>query len=74
MLRTIFAVGIMAFVGLFLLKLIFGVLGGVLGLIVGLIKLAIPIFILGLVVYILLRIFAPDTARRMKERWSEPRT
>ena len=69
MLRTIFTIGLLAFVGLFALKLVFGILGGLFGLFFGLLALAIPVAILGALIYVAMLIFAPDTARGMKEKF-----
>ena len=69
MMRTIFMIGLFAIGGLFLLKLFFGVFGVFFGLLLGLLGLAIRIALVGLVIYVLIRIFSPDTARRMRERW-----
>ncbi len=69
MLRTIFMIGLLAFVGLFALKLVFGILSGLFGLFFGLLALAIPVAILGALIYVVLLIFAPDTARGMKEKF-----
>ena len=68
MLRTLFTVGLMALVGLFLLKIAFGILGGVLGLFVVLCVLAVKILIVGGVAYLALRIVAPSTAKRLRDR------
>lgn len=69
MLRTIFTIGILAFVGLFALKLVFGILGGLFGLFFGLLALAIPVVILGGLIYVVMLIFAPETARGMREKF-----
>lgn len=69
MLRTIFMIGILALVGLFALKLFFGILGGLFGIFFGLIALAIPVLILGAIIYVVLLVFAPETARGMKEKF-----
>ncbi|MBX3133854.1 MAG: hypothetical protein KF689_10775 [Gemmatimonadaceae bacterium] len=69
MLRTIFTIGILALVGLFALKLFFGILGGLFSILFGLIALAIPVLILGCIIYVVLLIFAPETARGMKEKF-----
>ena len=66
MLRTIFTIGILAFVGLFVLKVFFGILGGLFGLFFGLLTMMIPILIFGAIVYFLLRVFAPETARNVR--------
>jgi len=42
----------------------------VIGLVMGLLGIALKIALFGLVVYVLIRIFSPETARRMRERWS----
>lgn len=70
MLRTIFMIGVFALLGLFALKLVFGIFGVLLGLFFGLLMLALKIALIGFVIYIVIRIFSPDTARRMRERWS----
>ena len=69
MLRTIFTIGILAFVGLFVLRLAFGILGGVFSIILGLIGLAIPVLIIGCLIYVAALIFAPDTARSWREKF-----
>jgi hypothetical protein len=69
MLRTIFMIGILALVGLFALKLFFGILGRLFGILFGLIALAIPVLILGAIIYVVLLVFAPETARGMKEKF-----
>ncbi len=70
MLRTIFMIGVFALLGLFALKLVFGVFGALFGLFIWLLFLAVKIALIGLVVYFVIRIFSPDTARRMREKWS----
>ena len=70
MLRTVFTIGLFALLGLFALNLAFAVLPMVIGLVVGLLGIALKIALFGLVIYILIRIFSPETARRMRERWS----
>ena len=70
MLRTIFMIGLFALVGLFLLNVLFSILGGLLGTLIGL---AIRILIIGAIAYLIIRIVSPDTARRLREMWSGPR-
>ncbi len=70
MLRTVFTIGLFALLGLFALNLAFQVLPMVIGLLMGLLGIALKIALFGLVVYVLIRIFSPETARRMRERWS----
>ena len=65
MLRTIFMIGLFALAGLFVLKFFFGILPGILGLIAWLFFLAVKIALVGGVIYLAIRIFSPDTARRV---------
>ena len=69
MLRTIFAIGLLAFVGLFVLKLVFGILGGLFGIFFALLGMAIPVLIIGAILYVLMLVFAPDMARDLKEKF-----
>jgi hypothetical protein len=70
MLRTLFSIGLMALVGLFLLRFAFGILGGVLGLFLGLLFVAVKILLIGGVAYVALRIVSPGTAKRLRDRFS----
>lgn len=70
MLRTIFTIGLFAVGGLFLLKLVFGIFAVGLGLFGFLFMLALKIAIIGGLIYLVIRIFSPDTARRLREKWS----
>lgn len=70
MLRTIFAIGIMALLGLFVLKLFFGIFGGLIGLLVMLLVLAIKVAFIGLLVYLVIRIVNPAFAANLRDRWS----
>jgi sorbitol-specific phosphotransferase system component IIC len=72
MLRTIFTIGALAVLGIFLLSFVFGILQGLIGLALFLLGLAIRIAIVGLIVYLVIRIVSPETARRLRERWSGP--
>jgi hypothetical protein len=66
MLRTIFMIGLFALGGLFLLKLLVGglwIVGWLLGF-------AIRAVIIGALVYLVIRVFSPDTARRLREKFS----
>ena len=73
MLRTIFMIGLFAVAGLFVLRIVFGLFGVVLGVFGGLLGLAVKIAIFGALIYLVIRIFSPETARRMRERWSGTR-
>jgi hypothetical protein len=70
MLRTIFMIGLFAIGGLFLLKLVFGVFGVFFAILIGVLRLAVFIAIVGALLYLVIRIVSPDTARRLRERWS----
>lgn len=70
MLRTIFMIGLFAIGGLFLLKVLFGVFGVFFALLLVLLRMAIFATIVGAAIYLVIRIFSPDTARRMREKWS----
>ena len=70
MLRTLFSIGVMALLGLFLLKFAFGILGGVLGLFLILLGFAVKVLLIGGALYLVIRIVSPGTARRLRERFS----
>ena len=70
MLRTIFTIGLFALLGLFALKLVFGIMGPLFALFIMLLAVAIKVAIVGALIYLVIRIASPDTARRMRERWS----
>lgn len=72
MLRTIFSIGLFAVLGLIALKFIFGILGFAVGLFMMLLVLAVKIAIVLLIIYVIIRIVSPETARRMRARWSGP--
>ncbi len=69
MLRTIFMIGLLAFVGLFVLRIAFGILGGLFSILFWLIGMAIPVLIVGALIYIGALVFAPDTARSWREKF-----
>jgi hypothetical protein len=70
MLRTIFSIGLFAVLGLIALKFIFGIFGVALGLFIWLLFAAIKVGLILLVIYLIIRVVSPDTARRLRERWS----
>ena len=72
MLRTVFMIGLFAILGLFALKLVFGIFGALFGLLWVLLWLALKIAIVGLVVYFVIRIVSPDTAERLRSKWTGP--
>ena len=70
MLRTVLTIGIFAMLGLFALKLVFGILPVLLGIIWMFLVLALKIALFGAAVYFIIRVVSPDTARRLRSRWS----
>ena len=74
MLRTVLTLGLFALLGLLALKLVFGVLGGLLGAFFGLffwlLGAAVKVALVGGVVYLAIRIVSPETARRLRARFS----
>ncbi len=71
MLRTLFSVGLMAMVGVFLMKFVFGLFGGFVVLMLWLLGLALKILIIGACVYFVIRLLSPSTAKRMTDSFSD---
>jgi hypothetical protein len=63
MLRNLLGFAIFAVVAIFLLKVVFGLFGLVLGLLGAVLWFA----FLGFVIYMILKLFAPETAARVRE-------
>ncbi|HUH05086.1 MAG TPA: hypothetical protein VML75_23975 [Kofleriaceae bacterium] len=72
MLRTVFMIGLFALLGLFALKLAFGLFGVLFALLIVLLGWAIKIALIGLVIYFVIRIVSPDTASRLRSKWTGP--
>ena len=72
MLRTVFMIGLFAVLGLLALRFVFGILPTVIGMFIGLALFALKIAAIGLLIYLVIRIVSPDTARRLREKWSGP--
>jgi len=70
MLKTLFVLGLLALAGLVALKLLFGIIDGLLGLVFALLGLAVPVLLLGALVYVVLRVFAPERADAMRTRFN----
>ncbi|HEU4563439.1 MAG TPA: hypothetical protein VFS05_02275 [Gemmatimonadaceae bacterium] len=70
MLRTIFAVGVFAVLGLIALKFVFGIFGWLVALLLWLFFKAVQIAIVGAIIYLIVRIVSPDTARAWREKFS----
>lgn len=72
MLRTLFMIGLMALVGLFVLKIFFGVFAGLLAVFFILAAFALKVLIVGAIAYFIVRIVSPGTARSLTDRFSGP--
>lgn len=72
MLRTVFMIGLFALLGLFLLKVAFGLFGVLFSIFLVLLWWAVKIAIVGLIIYFVIRIVSPDTASRLRSRWTGP--
>lgn len=70
MLRTIITIGVMALLGLVALKVVFGLMGPLVGLLFFLLGLAVKVALVGGAIYLVVRIASPDTARRLKAKFT----
>jgi len=70
MLRTIFAVGVCALLGIVFIGVAFSLFGFAIGLVAFLVFLALKILILGAILYAILWVVSPNTARRLRARFS----
>ena len=70
MLKTILMTGLMVMAGIFALGLVFSIFGTLIGVTFWLLGFAIKALIIGGIAYLAIRVFSPDTARRLRERWS----
>ena len=66
MLRTIFMIGLFALLGLFALKLAFGLFGFLFSILLVLLWWAVKIAIIGVVIYFIIRLVSPDTASKLR--------
>jgi hypothetical protein len=69
MLRTIFGIGILALLGLFALKVFFGLFGVLFGVFFVLLWWAVRIAIIGGIIYLVLRLIMPETAKKIEEQF-----
>lgn len=69
MLRTILGFAVLAIVAWIVLKIFFGLLGTIVGLAFTVLTMA----VIGYVVYLVLKLIAPNTANRIKDTISGPR-
>jgi hypothetical protein len=72
MLRTVFMIGLFALLGLFALKIAFGLFAVLFSILLVLLVWAVKIAVIGLIIYFVIRIVSPDTAHRLRSRWSGP--
>ena len=70
MLKTLLMTGVMVMVGIFALSFVFSIFGGLVALTFFLLGFAIKALLVGAVAYFVIRIVSPDTARKLRERWS----
>ncbi len=69
MLKNLFTIGLIALLGLIALKVVFGLLGPLVGLLLWLLGITIKLALAGAVVYGVIRLVSPDTARRITSGW-----
>jgi hypothetical protein len=70
MLRTVFMIGLFAILGLFALKIAFGLFGVLFAIFWVVLWWAVKIAIVGAVIYFIIRLVSPDTISRLRSRWS----
>jgi hypothetical protein len=63
MLRNLFGFAVLAVVTIFVLKVVFGLFG----LVLGLLATALWLAFVGFMIYLVLKLFAPETAARVRE-------
>ena len=71
MLRTLLTIGLIALVGLFALKIVFGLLGPLVGVLLVLLGWAVKFAMIGAVLYVVVRVISPDTAKRITGRFRD---
>ena len=67
MIRTVFSIAVVGLIAYIALKLVFGVAGGLLGLLITLAWFALKVALVVGLVYWLLTVFSPETARKMRD-------
>jgi hypothetical protein len=63
-------IGLFAVLGLFLLSALFGIFGFLIHAAVALVFLALKICVVGFLVYLVIRVVSPETARQLRARFS----
>jgi hypothetical protein len=69
MLKNLFTIGLIALLGLIALKVVFGLLGPLVGLLLWLLGITIKLALAGAVIYGVIRLVSPETARRITSGW-----
>ncbi len=67
MLRTAASIAIVALVSWIAIRIVFGVTGGILGILLSLAWLALKLLLVVGLIYWLLTVFSPETARKMRD-------
>jgi hypothetical protein len=67
MIRAAFRIAIVALIAWFAIRMVFGFAGGLMGMLLGLAWLALKILLVVGLVYWLLTVFSPETAKKMKD-------
>lgn len=67
MLKKLLTIGLIALLGLVAVRVVFGLLGPLVGLIMWLLGVTIQLAIAGVVVYGVIRLVSPDTAKRITD-------
>jgi hypothetical protein len=70
MLRTVFMIGLFALVGIFLLGSVFSLFGFLMGFAGILFWWFVKVLIIGAIIYLVIRVVSPETARRLRARFS----
>ena len=65
--RTLGTIALVALAGWLAIKIVFGFAGGIIGLLIGLCWFALKILLVAGVVYWLLSVFSPDTAKKIRD-------
>ena len=65
--RTFAAVAIISLLGWIAIKIVFGVAGGIVGLLLSIAWLALKVLLVVGIVYWVVSVFSPETARKMKD-------
>ncbi len=72
MLKNLLKIGLIALLGLLALKVVFGLLGPLVGLLMWLLGVTLQLALAGAVVYGVIRIVSPETAKRITSGFRRP--